>query len=317
MGSRERHNSRRVIRWSLAVASFAFGCGRDPLGVSTRDAGPSHLPATHDAAQILDVTPDAAPDRAMSDAPLAADVAGRRDDVAGADACVPLLCRDPTCDPPYCGKIGDGCGGILDCGDDCPPGWTCGRGMCRPPPALCTPTRCNSLTHDYCGVIGDGCGGALDCGKTCPKAGWQCVDSLCVAGPQTCLPIACQSGFGQLYCGLIGDGCGGTLACACLTAGWTCVEHFCVEMSGGCPKVACAPAGGGRYCGVIGDGCGGTQNCGTTCFSNATCGQSRPNVCGDWPMPDPPPVVTQPLSPPPPPPPPPPCLRPPPLPLPY
>src|SRR2546423_3000351 len=40
-------------------------------------------------------------------------------------------CKPLTCDQPggrLCGKIGDGCGGPLDCGDSCPSGQSCGGG---------------------------------------------------------------------------------------------------------------------------------------------------------------------------------------------
>jgi hypothetical protein len=81
-------------------------------------------------------------------------------------ACSPL-----TCTPgggQYCGVIGDGCGGSLDCGA-CPAPQGCGAGgvanVCGEPAASsCKPLQCSNAQAQYCGVIGDGCGGAIDCG---------------------------------------------------------------------------------------------------------------------------------------------------------
>jgi hypothetical protein len=48
----------------------------------------------------------------------------------------PLSCRSLTCNPAggqYCGAIGDGCGGTLDCGSQCSDGSICGErvyGVC-------------------------------------------------------------------------------------------------------------------------------------------------------------------------------------------
>jgi hypothetical protein len=311
----------RAILCSLAILPIGIGCGRDRLVVITRDAGQPCGPTAYDADTGSDVppqthdaqVPDTAQDLAASEAHPGVDVPGGSDSAAAADACVPLVCHDPTCDSRYCGKIGDGCGGMLDCGDDCPTAWTCEQGLCRHPPVFCMSIGCNGPSYDYCGIIGDGCGDGRDCG-TCPKSGWQCVDSLCVGGPDVCSPASCHPPSGGQYCGTIGDGCGGTLACDC-PAGWTCHTGLCIDLSGKCPKVYCSTPGSGRYCGTIGDGCGGIQDCGMDCPVGSACGQSRPNLCGDSALPDPPPAATPPL-PPPPPPPPAPCLPPPPPPLP-
>jgi hypothetical protein len=67
-----------------------------------------------------------------------------------------------------CGAAGNGCGGILQCGN-CPPGETCGAQMpnvCGTGTVMCTPATCQSLGFN-CGAAGDGCGGILQCG-TCP-----------------------------------------------------------------------------------------------------------------------------------------------------
>ncbi len=46
---------------------------------------------------------------------------------AGGDACIPTV-APAACNTPagsYCGLIGDGCNGQIDCGNNCPTGWTC------------------------------------------------------------------------------------------------------------------------------------------------------------------------------------------------
>jgi hypothetical protein len=48
-------------------------------------------------------------------------------DAARADACVPAA-ASTACSMPggsYCGVIGNGCGGTIDCGNSCPAGWSC------------------------------------------------------------------------------------------------------------------------------------------------------------------------------------------------
>jgi len=69
-----------------------------------------------------------------------------------------------------CGPIGDGCGGVIDCGS-CTSPETCGGGgtlfTCGGGNANCTPRTCADVGAD-CGVISDGCGGlTANCG-TCP-----------------------------------------------------------------------------------------------------------------------------------------------------
>jgi hypothetical protein len=79
--------------------------------------------------------------------------------------CTPTTCKALGFN---CGAAGDGCGGILKCGD-CPSGQTCGENMpnvCGPGTVMCTPATCQSLGFN-CGAAGDGCGGILQCG-TCP-----------------------------------------------------------------------------------------------------------------------------------------------------
>ena len=85
-------------------------------------------------------------------------------------------CTTITCTPPngnYCGVIGDGCGGSLDCGT-CPGDFTCGGagtpGLCgaAADAGTCKAATCNPVGGQYCGAIGDGCGASLNCGN-CPS----------------------------------------------------------------------------------------------------------------------------------------------------
>ena len=174
------------------------------------------------------------------------------------DVCSKLTCQFPGADiclsPPqvgnYCGRIGDGCGGALDCGNDCPPGWICENNICRGSAAMCMPSQCKSRNGDtYCGAINDCCGGTANCKPTCPNPGWTCVNHLCVFGPG-CLRITCTSLDGGAYCGTIGDGCGGILDCpATCPNGDQCGEaHTCSTGAGGglppAPPVPIPPPSG-------------------------------------------------------------------------
>src|SRR5262245_47985102 len=68
-----------------------------------------------------------------------------------------------------CGKIEDGCNGVLECGS-CAAGETCGAGgpnICAV--GACTKTTC-AIEGKDCGQIADGCGELLDCGRcTAPQ----------------------------------------------------------------------------------------------------------------------------------------------------
>ena len=200
----------------------------------------------------------------------------------------PNVCQAATClatsGDHYCGKIGDGCGHSLDCGDACPAGWDCVNNLCVGSPTVCKAVACTMDSGDhYCGTIGNGCGESLACGD-CP-AGWTCDNHVCKATPPVCQPMACTAASGDHYCGTIGDGCGGVLACGddC-PAGWTCVKSICVGAPPACTPATCDTAGGGRYCGTVGDGCGGTLNCPTNCpktgwvCDNRVC-KGPPDVC--------------------------------------
>ncbi len=76
------------------------------------------------------------------------------------DLCVPLTCTEFECGP-----AGDGCGGLLECGD-CPSPETCSENECIAPvdAGPCMPSTCQDLGYD-CGAASDGCGGHLQCGS--------------------------------------------------------------------------------------------------------------------------------------------------------
>ena len=118
--------------------------------------------------------------------------------VGGAD-CKSLVCENGP-NARYCGKIGDGCGATVDCGDTCSAfktGWSCdtSQGLCTGGPS-CVRTACTTAGGgQYCGDIGDGCGGTLHCGD-CPGSG-TCTNSVCPVqgcGAMCAAQLKCPSG---------------------------------------------------------------------------------------------------------------------------
>jgi hypothetical protein len=108
----------------------------------------------------------------------------------------PSACTRVTCTPAmgrYCGKIGDGCGGLLDCGA-CPTDQVCSgaptAGLCVAGPN-CVPVKCEQPTGKYCGKVGDGCGRTLDCGGcTAPDTcGGGSFPSVCGGGTTGCFNL--------------------------------------------------------------------------------------------------------------------------------
>jgi hypothetical protein len=104
-------------------------------------------------------------------------------------------CKPASCAPPggkYCGPIGDGCGGRLNCSNDCPAGQSCGgdgtKNLCgAPPDPSCRPIPCSQAGGRLCGRVGDGCGKAQDCGA-CP-GGETCgasIANVCGTGITVC-----------------------------------------------------------------------------------------------------------------------------------
>jgi len=179
-----------------------------------------------------------------------------------------------TCDPPngrYCGTIGNGCFGMIDCGT-CPADQVCDSNVCVGG-ASCVALACQTTTGNYCGTVGNGCGKAMDCG-VCDSS-LVCAKGVCVPGAG-CTPLTCTTATGR-YCGTIGDGCGGTLTCGDCPAGSTCggagVANTCAPTN--CTAGTCMAAGGARYCDSIGDGCGRTLDCGA-CTGGQVC---TSNVC--------------------------------------
>ncbi|MBC8134098.1 MAG: hypothetical protein H7X95_14045, partial [Deltaproteobacteria bacterium] len=183
----------------------------------------------------------------------------------------------------YCGVIGNGCFGTIDCGT-CAAGQICENGLCVEG-AACIPKPCQVASGGkYCGRVGDGCGRAMEC-PACDATQVCSPSGVCVAG-SGCVPLTCNAGPSR-YCGTIGDGCGGMLDCGACAAPATCgglgVASVCGDPN--CKKGTCAAAGGGQYCGTIGDGCGGTLNCTAPCPNGGVCGAAAPggapqaNVC--------------------------------------
>jgi hypothetical protein len=185
--------------------------------------------------------------------------------------CTPLNCAQQNI---MCGPAGNGCGGVIQCGN-CTPPQTCGGGgtpfVCGGP--TCTPTTCQAQ-NAQCGQIGDGCGGVLNCGN-CPN-GQSCggggAPNQC--GTATCNPRTCQQANAQ--CGPLADGCGQLLDCGPCPQGQVCQNNQCVANP--CTPRTCQQAN--ANCGAVADGCGGILDCGN-CPPGQTCGGSGiPNQCG-------------------------------------
>jgi len=174
-----------------------------------------------------------------------------------------------------CGPTGNGCGGILQCGD-CDAPDTCGGGGVA---GVCGHVPCKGKTCDdlgiNCGPAGDGCGAQLDCG-TCSN-GENCggggVPGKCGSG-STCTPKSCAEQ--AVDCGPVGDGCGGSLDCGSCTAPQSCGGGGISSVCGSAP---CVPKTCNGLCGPVGDGCGGLLHCGS-CNLPETCGGQKPSECG-------------------------------------
>ncbi|MHB1844904.1 MAG: hypothetical protein ACYCWW_08740 [Deltaproteobacteria bacterium] len=189
-----------------------------------------------------------------------------------------------------CGPIGDGCGGVLECGS-CEGPQTCGGGgspsVCGGH-AGCVPTTC-AAAGARCGPLADGCGNLLQCGScTAPEScGGSGIPSVCgVSGEADggrllpdggCLPRSCAEQ--GVSCGPAGDGCGGTLSCGGCDAG---------SCGGGGPSICGTPASDcvpqscpslGFSCGPAGDGCGNLIQCGG-CDGGSCGGGGVAGQCG-------------------------------------
>src|SRR5579863_1053924 len=141
-----------------------------------------------------------------------------------------------------CGPVGDGCGGILQCGS-CSGAETCGgggtHGVCGGH-AGCVPQSCADAGAT-CGPLADGCGHLLQCGNC------SGTDSCGGSGIPNVCGLAVEVDGGDLY------------------------------PDGGCRPLTCA--GQQIFCGPAGDGCGGTLDCGG-CDAGTCGGSGAPNVCG-------------------------------------
>lgn len=106
-----------------------------------------------------------------------------------------------------CGVIeDDGCGRIVNCGDNCTPPLFCGGGgsqfKCG-----CTGQSCLAQEKN-CGVIDDGCGTPIDCGKCSDLDGldgFACTNNVCTCVPKT----TCSDS----ECGIITDDCKNNIDC--------------------------------------------------------------------------------------------------------
>jgi hypothetical protein len=210
-----------------------------------------------------------------------------------------------TCEADECGAVSDGCGGVVQCLDQCPAGQGCGFDAQKPnrcafPPAVeCTPKTAAEVCAGKCGAVSDGCSDVITCsdqnGGVACTANQLCggypgnlQPNACVDQP-TCTPDTCAS-LG-LECGLSGDGCGGQLDCTAETGGCTGSEvcgtgttsNQCVTDTS-CTPIAAATACA-TTCGQTGDGCGGLIDCeaddATKCSPGTTCGGGGvPGQCG-------------------------------------
>ncbi len=209
-------------------------------------------------------------------------------------------CQPKTvCAANQCGKIADGCGGVLDCGTaNCVGGQICGGAgvpnVCGAPACVKTP-QATACAGKNCGSVADGCGGLWSCGAGCvaPQiCGGAGVPNVCGGGTitadggangGTCTPIAvCPANS----CGPIANGCGGVLNCGNCISPAVCGGGGVPSQCGGgnqCTPTPQATACAGKNCGFMPDGCGGLWTCGVgagACPGGGICGSDTPNVCG-------------------------------------
>ena len=279
-----------------AIALSGSGCGSS--GSGTNFVGG---PGTPDASLPFDAT---VPTNLLPDSSTSGEA-------GGGPTCTP---RDCTAAGANCGKVADGCGGIIDCGT-CGVGESCGGGgtpsVCGGLPP-CVPKTCSDPSvATLCGQQPDGCGGVIAAPcvtctgtQTCGGGG---TPNQC-GGASGCVPATtCPTSTGgvPMNCGVEGNGCGGTVSCGtapcppgevCGGAGIpnVCGSATVIPLPDGGSKVidagppvcipipqatACNP-GGTPLCGPVSNGCGGTWSC-ATCTGADTCGGGgTPSVCG-------------------------------------
>lgn len=182
------------------------------------------------------------------------------------------ICTPGSCEllEANCGRVLDGCGGILDCGT-CAGSDICGGdGPNRCGAAPCSPTTCAELPFIECGTISDGCEGTLDCGSC---AAPETCGGLGVAGVCGCSPLSCTE-MG-LKCGNVTDSCGKPLDCGGCPEPFECNAGQCE-----CPAQSCEELE--AECGTIQDRCGNELDCGT-CDDGEVCGVKDPHRCSEPP----------------------------------
>jgi hypothetical protein len=227
-------------------------------------------------------------------------------------SCVPQTCTQKA---HQCGEDGDGCGGILSCGD-CSTGKQCmfassGNTCQDVPPPSCVKVDFALACSTTCGIVSDGCGGTLDCesspmtacpvGTTCSGSNGQ---AQCTSTMVSCTPkaaaVACDG-----KCGAQSDGCGNAITCNANNGGQVCNAQAGESCGGGgvpdtCGKPPCVPKSqaelcpvtmGAKSCGKQPDGCGTLVDCGG-CASDQQCGLFTQSVCGTIPTCQPIPAST-------------------------
>jgi hypothetical protein len=210
----------------------------------------------------------------------------------GTQSCTPL---DPsTVCANKCGKVGDGCGNLINCetpgngGTACTGSQTCGGGgvpsVCGSPPA-CSPVDQATACAGKCGQVSNGCNGVYTCsGCTSPAICGLTTANVC--GTPTCVPVNTQTACSG-KCGKIGNGCGAIIDCeASGNGGVTCGAGTWCGGGGGanvCGAPACTAktcSGLGYECGFAPNGCGDILNCGgaDACEDDEDC-QGTPATC--------------------------------------
>ncbi|HEX5661837.1 MAG TPA: hypothetical protein VFX59_31815, partial [Polyangiales bacterium] len=227
--------------------------------------------------------------------------------------CVALTC---TSKMHQCGDDGDGCGGILHCGD-CSTGKQCmfastGNSCQDVPPPQCTPLLPAMACPMTCGTVSDGCGGTIRCQDllmyACPN-GTACTADGAAAPTCKSTQVPCTPKTAAVVCdGKCGpqpDGCGTAIDCSASNGGQTCNATLGESCGGGgvpsqCGKEPCVPktqaelcpvTGGNKACGKQPDGCGTLVDCGG-CATDQQCGLFASSVCGTIPVCQPTAVAT-------------------------
>ncbi len=120
-------------------------------------------------------------------------------------------CTTLQCTAQQCGMVPDGCGKLMDCGNNCPAGETCGGGT--DPHACGCPTQVMCDARN-CGTALNNCGSSMSCGPSCAP-GLTCGGggpNIC--GVPTCNPMPPPSCTGK-RCALLSDGCSNVMWCLC------------------------------------------------------------------------------------------------------